>query len=118
MGTTPSVKIDGVQMTVVYKEMFEVKTAANATNSGSNGGVYSMTVDKTFAAEGETVTITVKSEKATAGTGATVTLGGATTTPRTLDFTDSDTTKTATFAMGTADVTLTMSAADKVGSLT
>ena len=118
VGTTPSVKIDGVQMTVVYKEMFEVKTAANATNSGSNGGVYSMTVDKTFAAEGETVTITVKSETATSGTGATVTLGGATTTPRTLDFTDSDTTKTATFTMGTADVTLTMSAADKVGSLT
>ena len=114
VGTTPSVKIDGVQMTVVYKEMFEVKTAANATNSGSNGGVYSMTVDKTFAAEGETVTITVKSETATSGTGATVTLGGATTTPRTLDFIDSDTTKTATFTMGEADVTLTMSAADKV----
>ena len=46
-----------------------------------------------------------------------MTLGGGTITPTTLDFggaAAADTEKTATLTMGTSNVTLTMSAADKV----
>lgn len=98
--------------------------AANATNAGTNGGVFSMSVDKEYAKNTETVTVTVTVVTAStdnsgnSGTdGATVTLGGGTITPTTLDFGGADaadTEKTATLTMGTSNVTLTMSAADKV----
>ena len=96
-------------------------TAANATNTGTNGGVFSMSVDKEYAKNTETVTVTVTVVTAStdnSGTdGATVTLGGGTITPTTLDFGGADaadTAKTATLTMGTSNVTLTMTAADKV----
>ncbi|UMM47120.1 S-layer homology domain-containing protein [Lawsonibacter asaccharolyticus] len=103
---------------------YSVTKAANATNAGTNGGVFSMSVDKEYAKNTETVTVTVTVVTAStdnsgnSGTdGATVTLGGGTITPTTLDFGGADaadTEKTATLTMGTSNVTLTMSAADKV----
>ena len=106
----------------VVSGFYKITVAANATNAGANGGVFSMSVVDVYAKKTDTVTITVKVETASAdnsgggGTnGAVVTLGGATITPATLTFTDAETagsTDTATFTMGEADVTLTMSAVD------
>ena len=103
---------------------YSVTKAANATNADTNGGVFSMSVDKEFAKDTDTVKVTVTVVTAStdnsgnSGTdGATVTLGGGTITPTTLDFGGADaagTEKTATLTMGTSNVTLTMSAADKV----
>ena len=103
---------------------YSVTVAANATNAGTNGGEFSMKVEKEYAKNTETVTVTVTVVTAStdnsgnSGTdGATVTLGGGTITPTTLDFGGADaadTEKTATLTMGTSNVTLTMSAADKV----
>ena len=103
---------------------YSVTKAANATNADTNGGVFSMSVDKEFAKDTDTVKVTVTVVTAStdnsgnSGTdGATVTLGGGTITPTTLDFGGADaagTEKTATLTMGASNVTLTMSAADKV----
>ena len=103
---------------------YSVTVAANATNAGTNGGEFSMKVEKEYAKNTETVTVTVTVVTAStdnsgnSGTdGATVTLGGGTITPTTLDFGGADaadTEKTARLTMGTSNVTLTMSAADKV----
>ena len=103
---------------------YSVTKAVNTTNADTNGGVFSMSVDKEFAKDTDTVKVTVTVVTAStdnsgnSGTdGATVTLGGGTITPTTLDFGGADaagTEKTATLTMGTSNVTLTMSAADKV----
>ena len=74
-----------------------------------DAGYYSVTVEMTA------VSTVVSGNSGTDG--ATVTLGGGTITPTTLDFGGADaadTEKTATLTMGTSNVTLTMSAADKV----
>ena len=101
------------EVTPRYTQVYHVAAAGNVTNAGTYKGTFSMTVSHNYAADGVEVTVTVTPTTAADGGSVVVTLGGVTTSPATLTFTDgSDDAQTATFTMDAADVVLTMSAAD------
>ena len=89
-GTTISFTQDNVSYDVTpdYTQVYHVAAAGNVTNAGTYKGTFSMTVSHNYAADGVEVTVTVTPTTAADGGSVVVTLGGVTTSPATLTFTD------------------------------